>query len=79
VPWSSGGPVDYDVKNFPCAVALLDSSVVLFSQTYPIASQPLELAEAYGEAFAKVWGRLGEVVEHAAKQGGGAANRRASA
>ncbi len=79
VPWSGVEPVDYDVKNFPRTVALLESSVVLFSQTYPIASQPLELAEAYGDAFAKVWAKLGEVVEHAARQGGGAANRRESA
>ena len=79
VPWSEGAPVDYDVKNFPRTVALLESSVVLFSQTYPIASQPLDLAEAYGDAFAKVWGRLGEVIDHAARQGGGAATRRESA
>jgi perosamine synthetase len=61
-PWSLGAPVDYDLARYPETVRLLDSSIVLFSQTYPIAPQPASLCEAYAEAFAKVWERLGEVV-----------------
>jgi len=61
-PWSLGEPVDYDLSRYPETVRLLDSSIVLFSQTYPIAPQPLQLVEAYAEAFAKVWSRLDEVV-----------------
>jgi perosamine synthetase len=61
-PWSQSAPVDYDLGQYPETVRLLDSSVVLFSHSYPIAPQPPALCEAYAEAFAKVWGRLDEVL-----------------
>jgi dTDP-4-amino-4,6-dideoxygalactose transaminase len=62
-PWSQSAPVNYDLAQYSETQRLLDSSVVLFSHTYPIAPQPASLCEAYAEAFAKVWGRLGEVLE----------------
>ncbi len=61
-PWSGGAPVSYDLAQYPETNRLLDDSLVLFSHTYPIASQPRSVAEAYAEAFAKVWARLDEVL-----------------
>jgi dTDP-4-amino-4,6-dideoxygalactose transaminase len=52
----------YDPSRYPETVRLLDASIVLFSQTCPIYPQPLELVEAYAEAFEKVWSRLDEVL-----------------
>ncbi len=62
VPWSLGSQVSYDLAQYPETVRLLDSSIILFSQTHPIAPQPASLCEAYAEAMAKVWGRLDEVL-----------------
>jgi perosamine synthetase len=61
-PWDHGAPVNYDLRQYPETQRLLDGSLVLFSHSFPIAPQPRELVEAYAEAFAKVWGRLDEVV-----------------
>jgi dTDP-4-amino-4,6-dideoxygalactose transaminase len=73
VPWSLGkGQISYDLAQYPETNKLLDSSIVLFSQTYPIAPQPRALCEAYAEAVAKVWRRLDEVLALAEK----AADRR---
>ncbi len=66
-PWSLGRPVSYGLEQYPETVALLDSSLLLFSQSYPIAPQTIALCEAYGEVFAKVWSRLDEVVTLYAK------------
>ena len=55
-------PVNYELSQYPETVRLLDSSIVLFSQTHPIAPQPSSLCEAYAEALAKVWLRLDEVL-----------------
>ena len=56
------GAASYDLARFPVTRAILDRSLVLFSQTYPIAPQPRPLVEAYAEAFARVWTRLPEVL-----------------
>jgi len=61
-PWDHGAPVSYDLAQYPETIKLLDSSLVLFSHTCPIAPQPVELVEAYAEAFARVWGKLDEVL-----------------
>jgi dTDP-4-amino-4,6-dideoxygalactose transaminase len=61
-PWDHGPPVSYDLAQYPETTRLLDSSIVLFSHTYPIAPQPAALVGAYAEAFAKVWARVGELV-----------------
>ncbi|HUM10058.1 MAG TPA: DegT/DnrJ/EryC1/StrS family aminotransferase [Myxococcaceae bacterium] len=47
---------------YPVTRDILDRSLCLFSQTYPIAPQPRPLVEAYAEAFARVWTRLPEVL-----------------
>jgi len=69
-PWDHAAPVDYDLAQYPETTRLLDRSLCLFSQTYPIAPQPRELAEAYGAAFAKVWSKLDEVLEGVPAEGG---------
>jgi dTDP-4-amino-4,6-dideoxygalactose transaminase len=61
-PWDLAPAVDYDLGQFPRTHALLDSSLVLFSHTCPIAAQPLELALLYAQAFERVWERLPDVV-----------------
>ncbi len=57
-PWDHAAPVDYELAQFPETVALLDSSLVLFSHTCPIAAQPMKLVEQYAQAFERVWERL---------------------
>jgi perosamine synthetase len=76
-PWDHGAPVDYDLRQYPETQRLLDSSLVLFSQSFPIAPQPRELVEAYAEAFAKVWNRLAEVVEAGSSPGASAGRAQA--
>ena len=61
-PWDLAAPVDYDLAQYPETSALLDSSLVLFSHTCPIAAQPLALVEAYAGAFERVWEHLPELV-----------------
>jgi dTDP-4-amino-4,6-dideoxygalactose transaminase len=68
-PWDRAQAVDYRLEQFPETVRLLHSSLCLFSHTYPIGPQPLELCEAYVEAFTKVWNRLDEVMAVAPRQG----------
>ena len=55
----------YDLARYPVTRAILDRSLCLFSQTYPIAPQPRPLVEAYAEVFARVWMRLPEVLAQA--------------
>jgi perosamine synthetase len=61
-PWDHAAPVDYDLAQYPETVALLDSSLVLFSHTCPIAAQPLALVERYADAFERVWERLPDLI-----------------
>lgn len=56
------GRVSYELAQYPETRAILDRSLCLFSQTYPIPPQPRALVEAYAEAFARVWLRLPEVL-----------------
>lgn len=60
----------YDPKSFPVSRSLLDSSVVLFSQTRPLIAQTSEVVDRYIEAFAKVWSHRDALVEIAAKSEG---------
>jgi perosamine synthetase len=61
--------VRYTLSQYPETTRILDHSLCLFSQTYPIAPQPRSLVEAYAEAFAKVWMRLPEVLSPARARG----------
>jgi len=56
-----GGPA-HDLARYPVTRDILDRSLVLFSQTYPLPPQPRPVVEAYAEAFARVWTRLPEVL-----------------
>jgi dTDP-4-amino-4,6-dideoxygalactose transaminase len=56
------GTPSHDLARFPVTRAILDRSLVLFSQTYPLAPQPRPVVEAYAEAFSRVWTRLPEVL-----------------
>ncbi len=48
---------NYDPKRYPNTTALLDSSVVLFSQSYPLIAQTDATFDRYAETFARVWNR----------------------
>jgi len=61
-PWDLGPAVDYDLAQYPESTRLVESSLVLFSHTCPIAPQPPALVDAYADAFEQVWERLDEVV-----------------
>lgn len=58
-PWSADSETDfdrrYDPQLFPAARGLLDSSIVLFSQSYPLIAQDTAMVDRYAEAFARVW------------------------
>ena len=54
-------PRRYELAQYPQTTRILERSLCLFSQTYPLVAQPRALVEAYAEAFARVWMRIGEV------------------
>ena len=58
-PWSADPDSDfaalYHPSRFPRTRALLDSSIVLFSQSHPLIAQDAGLIDGYIEAFARVW------------------------
>jgi len=53
----------YASDNFPRTRALLDSSIVLFSQTRPLIAQTPEVVDRYALALAKVWSQRERLVE----------------
>jgi dTDP-4-amino-4,6-dideoxygalactose transaminase len=62
-PWRCQGVNrTYDVGEYPVAKGLLDSSLVIGSQSYPLFAQPFELVASYAEAFHKVFSRVGDLV-----------------
>jgi hypothetical protein len=46
---------NYDPGRYPRTQALLDGSVVFFSQSCPLIAQPDEVVGRYAEAFHRVW------------------------
>jgi hypothetical protein len=68
-PWTTDPETDfgtaYDPARFPHTRALLDGSLVLFSQSCPLIAQPRELVRRYGEAFARVWAERRTLVDRA--------------
>ena len=64
-PWSTDRETDfarlYDPARFPHARELLDSSLVLFSQSCPLIAQDDDTVRRYGEAFVRVWRHLPEL------------------
>ena len=67
-PWSADRETDfrkrYDPARFPNTRALLDGSIVLFSQSCPLIAQDATTVDRYAEAFARVWHHR-EAVVHA--------------
>jgi len=61
-PWDRAAAVNYDLAQYPETTALLDSSLVLFSHTCPIAAQSSAVVDAYADAFERVWEHLPELV-----------------
>lgn len=73
-PWSADPETDfdaaYDPARFPGARALLDSSLVLFSQSCPLIAQDTALVDRYAEAFARVWDQREALCAWARRTGG---------
>jgi dTDP-4-amino-4,6-dideoxygalactose transaminase len=46
---------NYDPSRYPRTKALLDGSVVLFSQSSPLIAQSDDVVDRYAEAFGRVW------------------------
>ena len=61
-PWSAGGPEaiafarkNYEASRYPATRRLLESSIVLFSQSCPLIAQGEAVVARTAEAFHKVW------------------------
>ncbi|MBI3990043.1 MAG: DegT/DnrJ/EryC1/StrS family aminotransferase [candidate division NC10 bacterium] len=62
-PWSCfKGERVYRVEEYPETKRLLDASIVIGSQSYPLFAQPLELMDRYAEAFQKIFSRIGDLL-----------------
>jgi len=64
VPWNDYGPQErwriqqnYRSGRYAKTQALLDASIVLFSQTCPLVAQGAEVVARVGDAFEKVWAK----------------------
>jgi len=61
-PWDCHqSEVRYDPEGYPRTLALLDDSIVIGSQSYPLFPQPSELIDQYADAFEKVIGRAAQL------------------
>jgi dTDP-4-amino-4,6-dideoxygalactose transaminase len=58
---------NYDPARYPNTTRLLDGSLLLFSQSYPLIGQDARLVDRYAEAFARVWHHREEIVSRAAR------------
>jgi hypothetical protein len=71
-PWSTDRETDfsalYDPCRFPRARALLDSSLVLFSQSCPLIAQPDDTVDRYADAFRRVWRARFEIAAQAVRE-----------
>jgi len=64
-PWRCpfyGEEIRYNPADYPQALRLMDTSLVVNTEPYPIYLQDMELMERYVEAFRKVFGHLDEIV-----------------
>jgi hypothetical protein len=59
---------NYDPARYPRTRALLDGSVVLFSQSCPLIGQPDEIVDRYIEAFQRVWRQRSALAAWAERQ-----------
>jgi len=51
-------PLFASTERYPGATAALDSSVIIGSQSYPLFAQPLDVVDAWADAFERVWKSL---------------------
>jgi dTDP-4-amino-4,6-dideoxygalactose transaminase len=51
-------PLFANPEPYPNATAALDGSIIIGSQSYPLFAQPLEVIDAWADAFEKVWTSL---------------------
>jgi hypothetical protein len=58
---------NYDPARYTRTTELLDSSIVLFSQSCPLIGQDASTVDRYAEAFARVWHHREAVVHAFAK------------
>jgi hypothetical protein len=59
---------NYDPGAYPNTSALLQSSLVLFSQSCPLIAQPDGVVDGYADAFRRVWSHRDALLEWAARQ-----------
>jgi dTDP-4-amino-4,6-dideoxygalactose transaminase len=68
-PWSADRETDYRAlyapSRFPRTQALLDGSLILFSQSRPLIGQSRETVDKYAEAFTRVWNQRAEIAARA--------------
>lgn len=64
LPWSAAGSRRTD-GTFPRTQALIDGSVVLFSQSCPLIAQEATMIDGYVEAFRRVWKHRRAIVDKA--------------
>ena len=66
-PWSceklGGVRYEYRPEDFPVTKHMLENSLVICSETYPIYAQPFEVMERYVEAFHKVFNNIEQVLD----------------
>jgi perosamine synthetase len=71
-PWSLDRETDfarlYEPARFPATRALLDGSLVLFSQSCPLIAQTATTVDRYAEGFARVWSRREELAAWAKRE-----------
>ena len=69
-PWSceklNGASYEYRAEAFPVAKHMLENSLVICSELYPIYAQPMVVMERYVEAFHKVFENMDQVLSVAA-------------
>ena len=53
-----GHPLFGSREPYPVASAALDGSIIIGSQSYPLFAQPLEVVDAWADAFERVWKSL---------------------
>ena len=51
-------PLFADRLPYPNAAAVLESTVVIGSQSYPLFAQPTDVVDGWAEGFEKAWKRL---------------------
>ncbi len=70
-PWTcQGSAVRYRSEEYPETVRLLDSSIVVGSQSAPLAGQDLKLMEYYADAFEKVLSDKDALIQMAGREDG---------